>query len=1164
MSRPLSVALGERRSMPVLPPRQSLANAIQREFATTPGASGPRFGATALCAALTLALLPAGQAAAAVISVDSSATTVAVDGACTLPEAVDNANDNAATHADCVAGEAGLDSIVFDGALAASTITLDDELDVGDALAVDGAAAAGLAISGAGSYRIFDADAPLAVSNLVLMDGYADGEGGAIRAYQTLTVTNVDFVGNAASDDGGAISANGELVVTGSSFDGNQAYGDGGAILAFGNLTVTDSSFDNNRSDKYYGAIGGAIAARGNQTTITGSTFSDNQVRGAGGAVAMQPRSGFLPPPTGKGVITPQNQQLSIVDSQFLRNAAEGAKYQQAFGGAVWFSPAHSGDGSLSHTLEVSGSELRQNIALPDLGATRAKGGPGESYSVGGGIALISDNGGNGPQQKGAPVSDAVTANIDDTIISGNFAFFAGGALLGASSVTVSDSAIDDNAAALVGGAAMFEKYSKYSKYSGAPNGTVTLQRSSFSGNAATAIGGVLAGGGTLSIADSSFDDNIAGTPSYAAPVPKGVGFPLPTFECGGGKYLGGAALFAATDLTISGASTFSRNCAGDVAGASLSIGPGATGSIAGSVLFADNSADDRVGGVELDAADGAQLLFQATVSGNSAGAEAGGVLASAYDTGAITLQAATIAGNSTDGMGGGLVIGSGNVTVVQSTISSNSAAGAAGVLVEAGPQPPPPPLAKGSTPVAVVFENSTIHGNQALGVPAPVAKGLTPLAPDGGGVLLGAGASAAMRFVTIASNSAAGDGGGLWVDPTATATIDNSIVGDNAAAGSGNDIFGTVTANYTLVESVAGATIGGANNATGVDPLLGALADNGGPTLTQLPLPGSPAIDSGDPAFAPPPATDQRGAGFPRVLGIVDKGAVEQQLVNVIGLQIAPTPFAEGGSSTLTVTLDGVAGWDVYATVVFSGVASAGVDFTAEDDDLVAPGIQVLVPAGSGSGSIGLTALADGTDESDEGLTATVSAATDAGITGTVSGNAVITDGDVPTVTLSLLQTVLLEESGSTEVVATLSQPAVADVLVTLSLSGTATNGVDYSIGDDDAGAGVQILIPAGSLSGSVTLATIDDPGYEGNETVVIDIASVTNAAESGAQQVTATIDDSADQSGGGTGNPPPNPSPELIPTLSEWMLMLLGLLLPATVVGRLRRDRQGAQRRV
>ena len=62
-------------------------------------------------------------------------------------------------------------------------------------------------------------------------------------------------------------------------------------------------------------------------------------------------------------------------------------------------------------------------------------------------------------------------------------------------------------------------------------------------------------------------------------------------------------------------------------------------------------------------------------------------------------------------------------------------------------------------------------------------------------------------------------------------------------------------------------------------DPLLGPLHNNGGPTVTHALLPGSRAIDAGDPSFTPPPDYDQRGAGFPRVVnGRIDIGAFEVQ----------------------------------------------------------------------------------------------------------------------------------------------------------------------------------------------------------------------------------------------------------------------------------------------
>ena len=64
----------------------------------------------------------------------------------------------------------------------------------------------------------------------------------------------------------------------------------------------------------------------------------------------------------------------------------------------------------------------------------------------------------------------------------------------------------------------------------------------------------------------------------------------------------------------------------------------------------------------------------------------------------------------------------------------------------------------------------------------------------------------------------------------------------------------------------------------------LAPLDDNGGPTPTRLPAASSPAVDAGDPGFAAPPATDQRGAGLDRVSnGRLDIGAVELQVEDIL-----------------------------------------------------------------------------------------------------------------------------------------------------------------------------------------------------------------------------------------------------------------------------------------
>lgn len=88
------------------------------------------------------------------------------------------------------------------------------------------------------------------------------------------------------------------------------------------------------------------------------------------------------------------------------------------------------------------------------------------------------------------------------------------------------------------------------------------------------------------------------------------------------------------------------------------------------------------------------------------------------------------------------------------------------------------------------------------------------------------------------------------------------------------------VTFDYSLVQipaaNAVAALTAGTDNISGIDPLLGTLADNGGATFTMLPTAESPVINAGEPAFAAL-STDQRGEN--RVSGgRLDIGAAEVQ----------------------------------------------------------------------------------------------------------------------------------------------------------------------------------------------------------------------------------------------------------------------------------------------
>jgi hypothetical protein len=106
------------------------------------------------------------------------------------------------------------------------------------------------------------------------------------------------------------------------------------------------------------------------------------------------------------------------------------------------------------------------------------------------------------------------------------------------------------------------------------------------------------------------------------------------------------------------------------------------------------------------------------------------------------------------------------------------------------------------------------------------------------------------------------------------------------------------VSGSFNLIGNPAGGLVNGANgNLVGVNPELGPLASNGGPTQTIVPLPGSPAIDHGSNAFVTPGETDQRG--FPRIAnGTVDIGAVEVQDIDT-GPEVPTLTIANPNNTT-------------------------------------------------------------------------------------------------------------------------------------------------------------------------------------------------------------------------------------------------------------------------
>jgi predicted outer membrane repeat protein len=271
----------------------------------------------------------------------------------------------------------------------------------------------------------------------------------------------------------------------------------------------------------------------------------------------------------------------------------------------------------------------------------------------------------------------------------------------------------------------------------------------------------------------------------------------------------------------------------------------------AGLTVVNSNVSDNNHGGISNQGFGSATAtIVSTTVSGNSAG----GVLISA---GGVTITNSTISGNSTYGgiKARSFFLSAANLSVANSTISGNSAGDSGGGI-----------YASDLGDFSIV--NSTISGNSA--------------GTSGGGIYNFASSLNVANSV-ITGNSA-GSGGGIYNNGlfgVSLVEISNTIMNAGAlGANVVNNNGGTVTSDgYNLSSDDGGGYLNGPGDQINTDPLLGLLQNNGGPTLTHALLPGSPAIDAGDPNFIPPPSTDQRGCPFDRVFnGRIDIGSFETQ----------------------------------------------------------------------------------------------------------------------------------------------------------------------------------------------------------------------------------------------------------------------------------------------
>jgi CSLREA domain-containing protein len=903
---------------------------------------------------LTLSLTSPVQAAG--ITVNSNADISADDGFCTLREAIDNANSDSqlySTSGECAAGS-GADTITFDPVFSGPTIYLGSPLIIASDMTIDGSAlTTKIAISGdsdnngTGDVRVFSVGSGVSatLNSLIVTKGWSSTEGGGgLVNNGTLTIINSVFSANTVDNQlGGAILNNpaGILTITGSTFSNNSAY-DGGAITNYNQLTVTNSTFiDNGGSGT---DAGGAIYTDGPSSTltqtVTNSTFSGNSAN-VGGAV-WSSRTQTITNSTFSG-----NNNIDSVNGRTIWQDSETLNYTNnivanSTGGDCY---TISSIGIHTNNLVEDGGNCAPSLTTnPNLGPLADNGGLTQTFALLAGSPAI--DAGDDATCAASPVSsldqrgtarptvpsgpggghcDIGAYEYIDTTAPSVTAFTVPSPATSLNVPITTFTASDD---AIVAGYMITQ--------SSTPPGYGDI---GWTGSAPTTYT-------VSSVGDYTFypwTKDAAGHVSTVYGSPASVHVCLGTATVTSNADSGpGSLRQAISDACAGGTINFNASLSGNTIhlASTLDISKNLTidgSSLTSRITISGDTDNNGTGDVRVFQTTGHNLVNVALNSlivtkGFVSGGDGGGLLNDAITTitnsifdgntadnggaittnGALTIIDSTFSGNSSAAsngqVGGGAILNNYTLSVTGSTFSGNTAdaiGGAGGALFN---------VAQGQ------IYNSTFSGN---------------LAGVGGAILT-------TNDLTIQNSTISGNsaflGGGLYVDSHVTNLV-NTIIANST---SGGDCSGTLATNTNnLIED------GSCSPALSGDPLLGPLADNGGPTQTFALLAGSNAIDAGDDttcAASPVSNLDQRGITRPNSAHC-DIGAYEYADASIPtvtaftvtsltnSLTIPIMAFTASDDATLTGYMvtetstpppAGAAGWTASAPTTYT-VGSAG-----------------------------------------------------------------------------------------------------------------------------------------------------------------------------------------------------------------------------------------------
>jgi hypothetical protein len=532
---------------------------------------------------------------------------------------------------------------------------------------------------------------------------------------------------------------------------------------------------------------------------------------------------------------------------------------------------------------------IRLTQVLPDLSSSVTINGLGANL-----LTVQRDTGGSYRIFK---VGTAATVAISGLTISNGLSAIQGGGIDNLGTLTVSNCLLSGNHVSLDQGAGIYN----------GPAAVLTLNSCTLSSNRVddpSGNGGGILNAGMLTILQCTVSGNFAsgGAGIYNASSGSQT-ISGSTISSNSGASDGGGIYNFGGALTIQN-STLSDNSAVDNGGGILSTGV----LTVSNCTLSGNSNSDAYGSAINASGSGSVSISNSTISGNISHAGNGALY---FTTNAI-LSDCTISGNTTSQAG--TIVGAGtirNCTISGNTVTgTNSAGGIAfggaisnctisgntgwvgGILADGG-----------------TISNCTISGNTGIAFqPSPTAGGIADFAVSAND------ATVTLLNSTIANNtvnskdhSAGQLYSGQLSMATGKATIqlhDTLVAGDGSEPNFFADVGGVFASQgHNLSSDSGGGFLTGPGDLINSNPLLGPLQDNGGPTPTRALLLGSPAVDSGDNTGAPD--FDQRGPGFPRIVGkVIDIGAYEVQPGPAIHLQLgAPAQVTSTTPFDATVT---------------------------------------------------------------------------------------------------------------------------------------------------------------------------------------------------------------------------------------------------------------------